>query len=162
MPASWKCSPAGGLTQQYGNHEILQQMEVVSKTGKIESNEDKVYSFLADFNHFRELMPGDKVSNWSSDTDHCHFSVAGIGETGLRIIEKQPFKLIKITTEDNSSMHFLLWIQLKQVAEKDTRIRITLRADLNPVLEAALRKSLQSFVDNLTDQIASYPFDRTI
>lgn len=136
-------------------------MEVVSKTGKIESNEDMVYAFLSDFNHFRELMPVDKVSNWSSDTDHCHFSVSGIGETGLRIIEKQPFGLIKITTEDDSSMHFLLWIQLKQVAEKDTRIRITLRADLNPVLEAAVRKPLQGFVDNLTNQIASYPFDRT-
>ena len=133
-------------------------MEIESKTGKLDYNEDLVYNFLSDFNNFRNLLPADKVSDWSSDTDHCHFSLKGVGETGLRIIERQPNKLVKITTEDGSSMHFMLWIQLKQVAENDTRVRFTLRAELSPMLAMVAKGPLKTFADNLVDQIAAYRF----
>ena len=136
-------------------------MDIESKIGKLQCNDEVVYHFLGDFNNFRSLIPAGKVTDWSSDADHCHFRLEGVGETGLRIIERQPHKMVKITTEDGSSMHFLLWIQLKQVAENDTRMRIILRAELSPMLAMVVKGPLQSFADKLVDQICAYPFRQT-
>ena len=133
-------------------------MEIESKIGKIEKSEEVIYRFLSDFNNFKSLVPADKIQNWSATQDHCHFSVARMGETGLRIIERTPNKLIKITTEEGSSLDFLMWIQLKEIAEKDTRIKITLRAELNPMISAMVKGPLKTFADSLIDQMESFPF----
>jgi carbon monoxide dehydrogenase subunit G len=133
-------------------------MEIESKIGKIENDEKTIYQFLSNFNNFKSLVPADKIKNWSATEDHCHFTVAGMGETGLRIIERTPSKLIKITTEAGSSMDFLMWIQLKQVSEKDTRVKITLRAELNPMISAMIKGPLKTFADTLIDQMEAFPF----
>jgi carbon monoxide dehydrogenase subunit G len=134
-------------------------MEIESKIGRIENSDEVIYEFLSDFNNFKSLVPADKVQNWTATSDHCHFSIAGMGETGLRIIERSPNKLIKITTEDGSSMNFLMWIQLKQISDKDTRVKITLRAELNPMLNALVKGPLKTFVDSLIDQMTTFPFE---
>jgi carbon monoxide dehydrogenase subunit G len=136
-------------------------MDIESKIGKIENSEEIVYQFLSDFNNFKAMVPADKVKNWIATADHCHFSVEGMGETGLRIIERMPNKLIKITTEEGSSMDFLMWIQLKQISEKDTRVKITLRAELNPMLNALVKGPLKTFADSLIDQMESFPFRKS-
>jgi carbon monoxide dehydrogenase subunit G len=135
-------------------------MEIESKIGRIENSEELVYQFLSDFNNFKSLVPADKIKNWTSTADQCHFSVAGMGETGLRIIERTPNKLIKITTEAGSKMDFLMWIQLKQAGEKDTRVKITVRAKLNPMISAIAKGPLKSFADSLIDQIEAFQFPK--
>jgi carbon monoxide dehydrogenase subunit G len=135
-------------------------MEIESKIGKIETSEEVVYRFLSDFTNFKSLVPADKIQNWSATEDHCHFSVAGMGETGLRIIERTANKLIKITTEEGSSLDFLMWIQLKEVSEKDTRMKITLRAELNPMVSALVKGPLKTFADSLIDQMAVFHFEK--
>ena len=135
-------------------------MEIESKIGKIGNSEEVVYLFLSDFNNFKSMVPADKVKNWTSTEDQCHFSISGMGETGLRIIERSPNKLIKITTEKGGSLDFLMWIQLKQMSEKDTRVKITLRAELNPMMVAVLKGPLKKFADSLIDQMASFQFEK--
>ena len=66
-------------------------------------------------------------------------------------------KLIKFTTT-NSPVPLFLWIQLKQVAEDDTRLKITVRADLNPFLKPMVSKPLQEAVDKISTVIASLPY----
>jgi len=133
-------------------------MEVESKVGKILYSDEIVYRFLSDFNNFKVLVPADKMKNWSSSEDHCHFSVAGMGETGLRIIERTPCKLIKVTTETGSTLSFLMWIQIKKVAENDTRIKITVKADLNPMLSPIVKGPLKTFADSLIDKMEEFDF----
>jgi carbon monoxide dehydrogenase subunit G len=135
-------------------------MEIESKIGKIGNSEELVYQFLSDFNNFKSLVPADKIKNWTSTTDQCHFSVAGMGETGLRIIERIPNKLIKITTEIGSNVDFLMWIQLKQAGEMDTRVKITVRAELNPMISAIAKGPLKTFADSLIDQMEAFQFPK--
>ena len=83
------------------------ETKIESRTGKINGLTESVYNFLSNFNNFKNLIPPDKVKNWKSTEDSCHFTVDGIGETGIRIIEKQPFSLIKISGEEGSKFNFL-------------------------------------------------------
>ncbi|MBS3770732.1 MAG: SRPBCC family protein [Bacteroidales bacterium] len=129
--------------------------KVVSKIGKIYRNDDEIYNFLSDFRNLDSLVPANKITDWQSDEDRCRFSIAGIGATGMRIVEKEPYKLIKLGSYKESPVSFNIWIQLKKVEEGDTRIRLTGEAHMNSLMDkmvqSYLKKGLNSAVDRLTD-----------
>ena len=102
--------------------------------------------------------PADKIKNWQSDETSCSFTVDPIGNTGVKIIEKEPYKLIKLTNLEESNMNFTFWVQLKMLSETDTRIKLTLEANLNPVIQTMAKKPLQEFLDKLVDQLTKYSF----
>jgi carbon monoxide dehydrogenase subunit G len=132
--------------------------KIESRVGVIKSSDEKIYNFLADFNNFKDLIPADKVKDWESTGDSCKFKVEGIGQAGLKIIEKEPHKLIKITSDETTPLPFQLWIQIKPVEENDSRIKITIDVDVNPVMAAMVKSPLQSFVDTLVDQVEKMEF----
>jgi carbon monoxide dehydrogenase subunit G len=122
-----------------------------SKIGKVSLSSEKIYNFLSDFNNLKNYIPADKISNWQSTEDTCHFTVSGMGDVGLKIIEKTPFSVIKVTGDGLNNHHFFLWIQLKEVAENDTRAKVTLKADINPMLKMMVAKPIQKFLDMLVE-----------
>jgi carbon monoxide dehydrogenase subunit G len=133
-------------------------MKIESHVGKIEENEDKVFSFLSDFRNLEPLVPKEKLTTWEFQEDLCRLGIAGIGEIDLRLVEREPCKLIKLASGNDSPYSFTLWIQLKQMAEKDTRTKLTLQADLNPFLQAMARNPLQKFIDTLVDQMVKIQY----
>ncbi len=128
-------------------------IKLESKIGKINSSEETAYKFLSSFDNFKKFIPADKIQNWEATEDSCHFTIDGIGETGMRIIEKEPFKSIKIAGEESGKIDFNFWIQLKQVAENDTRIRLTIQAQISPMYQVIVKKSLQTFLDTLVEHM---------
>lgn len=133
-------------------------MKLESKIGSIAHSDEKIYTFLTDFNNFKNLIPQDKITNWESDENSCRFTVNPVGETGVRIIEKEPFKLIKLKGIEESKFDFTFWVQLKSVAENDTRMKLTLEASLNPMLQTMAKKPLQEFLNKVIDQLEKYSF----
>lgn len=132
--------------------------KIESRIGKIYSSEEKIFTFLSDFNNFKNLIPEDRVNDWESTEDTCSFSVEGLGRFGLRIIEKEPYKLIKITSDDKTPVNFLLWTQIKQVSENDSRLKITVDVNVNPFMAVMIKNPLQNFVDSLIDQAEKMTF----
>jgi carbon monoxide dehydrogenase subunit G len=134
------------------------EIKIESRAGKINFNDEPVYNFLSNFNNFKQFIPADKVKDFQSSEDHCKFSVPGIGDVNLQIVEKEPFSLIKISGSGMSNQQLFLYIQLKQVATNDTRIKLTIKADLNPMLKMMVSKPLQNFLDKLIDAIEQMKF----
>ena len=122
-----------------------------SKTGKINKSNEKVYAFLSDFTNFKSLIPADKVSGFSATEDTCRFNIMGIGEAGLRIIEKEAIQLIKISSDGKTPFTFLFWIQLKPINDEinSTAVRLTLEADLNPMMKMMIGSHLQKGLDSM-------------
>ena len=88
-------------------------------------NDETIYSFISNFNNFKDLIPQDKIKDWQSTEETCRFKVEGIGDAGLKIIDKDPFSTVKYSTDGKVPFNFFLWVQLKQIAENDTRIKLT-------------------------------------
>ncbi|MBI9068568.1 MAG: SRPBCC family protein [Salinivirgaceae bacterium] len=128
-------------------------MDIESRVGKIQANQEKVYALISDFSNLGNYVPHDKVNDFTSDTDSCSFTVDTIGKFGMKIIEREPTKTVKIANDDSVPFKFNLWIQLKEVAENDTRVKVTLKADLNPMLKMVAKKPLTQFVDTLLDKL---------
>lgn len=126
--------------------------KIESRIGIIKESEEKIYKFLSDFNNFRNLIPEDRVKNWETTGDTCKFDVEGIGPVGLKIVEKEPNKLIKMTGDGDKPVPFTVWIQIKELAEKDSRIKVTAEVKINPLMTSMLKGPLQKFVDTLVSQ----------
>lgn len=129
--------------------------KIESKIGQINQSDEKIYGFLADFNNFKHLIPADKVKNWESTENSCKFTVDGIGDAGLKIIEKTPFSLIKVTSEGKTPLAFFLWIQIKKIEESKSAIRIVIEPQVNPIMLAMVKGPLQNFLDMLVDQLGN-------
>ena len=134
--------------------------DFVSEIKAIPYNEDRIFSMLSDLSNLERIkdrIPEDKISGFEFDKDTCSFSVQPVGKITFSIIEREPCKTIKFTTT-NSPVPLFLWIQLKQVAENDTRMKMTVRADLNPFIKPMVSKPLQDALDKISEVIASLPY----
>jgi len=123
----------------------------------ISSNEEVVFGILSDLNNLKKLQENpalaDKVKDIQFDTDSCSFSVEGFGKVGFRIIEREPFKTIKLASE-NAPVEVNVWIQLKQVAENDTRMKLTLKAELPTMIKMMVDKKLKEGINSIADMLA--------
>ena len=134
-------------------------MKIESKIGKTSSGDEKIYSFITNFHNFKELLPADKVTGWEASEDKCSFNVEPLGRTGLMIVEKEPHKLIKMVSDPEfSSYQFNIWIQLKKVAENDTRIKVTIEPLVSKMLLPMLRLPLKKLADGIINKIEAFDF----
>ncbi|MDA3865706.1 MAG: SRPBCC family protein [Salinivirgaceae bacterium] len=125
-----------------------------SRIGKLNADAATVYQTIADFSRFESIAPpDDKMKVVKADADSCRFALGKTGEFGMRIIERKENELVKISSDETVPFTFFLWIQLKNVDENDTRVKVTLHADLNPMLKMVAKKPLTQFVDSLVDKL---------
>ncbi len=129
-----------------------------SKIGKVNKSDKLIYNFLTDFNNLKAVVPQDKVKDFEATEDTCKFNIEGVGKAGLKIIEKEPHKLIKITSDGKSPFSFFFWVQLKPIedSENTTAIRLTIDANLNPMMKMMVGKHLQKGIDGMVDQLVVF------
>lgn len=128
-------------------------MKVESRIGKLNKNDHNIYSFLSDCNNFQQFATHDKVQNWQSDNESCSFTVDGIGDLSFRIVDKQPSNLIKFSIENAQAENIFLWIQLKNVNNDDTRIKLTAKLDINPLAKMFVSKPLKQGLDKIVETL---------
>lgn len=138
---------------------LFNMIKFESEIKKSLHNEEKIFGFISDFNNFEHLIPKDKIQDWKSTEDTCRFKVEGIGDAGLKIVDREPFKTVKYTTDGKVPFNFYLWVQLKKVGEDDTRIKLTIKADLNPMMKMMVSSHIKKFLNMLGDAIAGYHYE---
>ncbi|OAV65630.1 hypothetical protein Barb6_02825 [Bacteroidales bacterium Barb6] len=135
--------------------------EFVSGVKTIPHNDRCIFAMLSDLSNLERIknhIPQDKVRNFTFDSDSCNITVDPVGSINFRIIEREPNKTIKFATT-NSPVPLHLWIQLKQAAENDTRMKLTVHADLNPFLRPIVSKPLQEGLDRMAELLAGLPYE---
>ena len=134
--------------------------EFVSEVKTIPHDEARIFTMLSDLSNLERIkdrLPQDKIQDFEFDSDSCSFAVAPVGKITFRIVEREPNKTIKFETT-NSPVPLFLWIQLKQVAPEDTKMKMTIKADLNPFIKPMVSKPLQDALDKIAVVIASLPY----
>ena len=135
--------------------------EYVSSIKKIEANADEVFAVLSDLENIsrvKDMIPEDKVKDLTFTSDAVKFKVDGLGQrVGIRIVEREPYSTIKFSGE-NIPMEVNFWIQLKQVAENDTRIKLTLRAELPMMFKMMLDNKLKAGIEQAAEYLANFPY----
>lgn len=131
-----------------------------SEIKTIPSNIGKIYETLSDLNNLERIagnLPQDKIKDLVYDTDSCSFSVQPIGSLSFRIVEREPNKTIKFGTE-KSPVPCFFWIQLLPNNDNESRMKLTVKADLNPFIKGMVSKPLQEGLNKLADILAAVPY----
>ena len=119
-----------------------------------------VYATLSDLSNLekvRDKIPADKIKDLSLDSDSLSIS-APMGSVSMRIIEREEPKCIKFATE-NSPIAANLWIQIVPEGEEACKMRLTIKADINPFIKGMVSKPLQEGLEKIADVLAMIPYN---
>ena len=127
--------------------------EYISKQQQVLRPAEQIYAVISRFDNLTPAL-ADKVEEWQATEDSCSFKAKGF-TVKLRIAEKEAPKTIKIVGGDGGvPMDFAFWLQLKEVAPYDTRMRLVLRIDLNMMMKMMIGNKLQGALDQIAEGIA--------
>ena len=135
--------------------------EFTSEIKTIPYNDERIYSVLSDLSNLervKDRIPDDQIKNFSFDSDRCWFEINPVGKIEFQIVNREPCKTIKFETV-NSPFPLFLWIQLKQTDEHVTKMKMTLRTELNPLFKAMVSKPLQEGLNKISEMIATLPYE---
>jgi hypothetical protein len=127
-----------------------------SSVKQIPYPQQAVYDNISDLRNLekvRDRVPEDKVSDFTFDEDTVGLNVQPVGELKLRICEREEPKCVKFETVQ-SPVPFNVWIQVLPVDEQNSKMKVTVKAELNPFIKSMVEKPLQEAVEKIADALA--------
>ena len=117
-----------------------------------------VFSNLRNLERVKDMIPQDKVQEMEIEAESVRMKVDGLGQKiTILIVDKTENEVIKYGVE-GIPMEMNFWIQMKEVAPMDTRIKLTLKADIPMMFKMMLDKKIQQGIDQAATMIAQFPF----
>ena len=114
-------------------------------------------SDLSNLERVRDRVPHDKLQDFQFDSDSVQVSVSPVGTIKLRICEREENKCVKFETEQ-SPMPFNLWIQVLPVTATESKMKVTVKADIPFMLKGMVSGPLQDGVEKIADALSQIPF----
>lgn len=138
--------------------------DYVSGIKSIANTTERVYNKLSDLSGMATIgealkhhPEASKIGIEGIDSDNCAFVIPGAGRLQLRIVEREANKTIKLESVD-APIALTMWIQLVEAGTYDTRLRLTLRTELNFIMKKMIGSKLQEGVEKLADMMAMIPY----
>ena len=94
------------------------------------------------------------------DSDSISVAVNPVGQIKLRIVEREAPKCIKFETE-KSPVPMNLWIQMLPTSETESKLKVTINADLPFFMAAMAKKPLEEGVEKIAEALAMIPYETT-
>lgn len=127
--------------------------EYISQQQRILRPARMIYDLVSRFDNLTPAL-ADRVEEWRADKDTCSFKAKGF-TVKLRIAEREAPKTVKIVGDDGGvPMDFSFWLQLKEVAPDDTRMRLVLHVDLNMMMRMMIGSKIQGAIDQVAEAVA--------
>lgn len=120
-----------------------------------------VFEHLSDLKNlesYKSKINEEKVKEFRIEEDTIMVKVDMLGEIGLKLIEKEPFTTLKFEGI-KSPVEFNFWIQLKEVDENDTKLKLTLKAELPIMVKAMASKPIKQFLEKLSEVLIHLSYD---
>ena len=125
-------------------------MKLNSKKSDIQASSEQVFGALTNCNLLQKYIPN--VQNWTSTEDECSFTVSGVGNLVLKIVEKLPFEKVVYRAEAAMSQHIEAAFLIEDFSENST-LEINAEVDVPFFIAQMVKSSLQKMIDSLVDQI---------
>ncbi|MEE0951124.1 MAG: SRPBCC family protein [Paludibacteraceae bacterium] len=133
------------------------ESKIVSSTASAEQIY-RVFSNLKNVERVKDLIPKDKIQEMEISEDQIRIKVDGLGQKiTIGIVDRIENDTIKFGLE-GIPMQANFWVQLKQLADNDTRIKLTLKADIPMMFKMMIGNKLQQGLDQAADMLAQFPY----
>lgn len=107
-----------------------------------------------------EQVPADKLGDLRSYTEGMTFDTdsltiaSPLGQITLRIVERDEPKCIKFASE-GAPVQLYVWVQLLPHGEMETKMRVTVGAEVNFFMKNMVAKPLQQAADGLANILSA-------
>ena len=122
---------------------FVSQIEAYNKLSDLKNIEPYVSAIKQQFQ--------DKIQDISIDSNYISLSVENINVV-FKIIDREEYKTIKFAV-DNIPLSANMWIQLKEISEMETRMKLTIKADIPFFLKPMVGDKLEKGIDEIANAI---------
>ncbi len=132
---------------------------IESSIRQIPYPQQAVYDLLSDLGNIdkvKERIPQDKVEDFSFDHDSISIKTQ-MGAVKLVIVNREAPKEIKFETAE-SPLPFNFWIQILPVTETTSKMKLTIKADINPFMASMVKKPLQQGIEKIADALQNIKY----
>ncbi len=128
--------------------------KIESTIREIAYPQQAVYNMLSDLSNIQKVqdkIPHEQVKNLTFTADSISISTQ-MGAVKMVIVNREEPKEIKFETQE-SPIPFNFWIQILSVSETSSKIKLTIKADLNPFIAGMVKKPLQEGIEKIADAL---------
>ena len=120
----------------------------------------RVMSNLQNLERVRDMIHKDKIQEMEIEPDRVRIKVDGLAQKiTIAIVDRIENDTVKFGAE-GIPMDANFWIQLKELAPNDTRIKLTVKADIPMMFKMMIGKKLQDGLDQAADMLAQFPYSQ--
>ena len=139
----------------------MSQSKYESKITSAPCSAEQVYRVLSNMQSLervKDLIPKDKIQEMEIEPDRVKLKVDGLAQKiTIAIVDRIENDTVKFGAE-GIPMDANFWIQMKEVSPTDTRLKLTVKADIPFMFKMMIEKKLQTGLDQAADMLAQFPY----
>ena len=131
-----------------------------SSIRQIDYPQERVYALLSDMNNIdkvKDRIPEDKANGLTFDANSIGINTP-MGAVKLVIVEREAPKCIKFETAE-SPLPFNFWIQILPVSVTTSKMKLTIKAELNPFIKGMVSKPLTEGIEKIADALQAIHYE---
>lgn len=128
--------------------------KIESTIREIAYSQQAIYNMLSNLSNIQKVqdkIPQEHVKDLTFTSDSISISTP-MGAVKMVIVNREEPKEIKFETQE-SPLPFNFWIQILPVDETSSKIKLTIKADLNPFIAGMVKKPLQEGIEKIADAL---------
>lgn len=127
---------------------------IVSETHSTRSTIKHLFGFLSDFKNFHEILPHDRVENFTYTENECSFAIKGMTTLKVTMAEKKPYDFILFSSSGVGQFKFFLKAVFTGSADAPGQCHIDLSGDMNPFITKMAEKPLTALVNTMSERLS--------
>jgi hypothetical protein len=127
-----------------------------SRIGSLTSSADKVFLFVTDIRNFERFIPGRTLTNWRADKDSCSFQASMLGTVSIRLTQKDMYHRVVFSGDALKKNDFELTLNITDNQHNPAKIKVSLNADLNPMMKMIAAKPISQFLEMLITEMEKF------
>ena len=139
----------------------MSESKYESKITSAPCSAKQIYSVLSNMKNIervKDLIPKDKIQEMEVEPDRVRMKVDGLAQKlTIAIVDRIENDTIKFGAE-GIPMNANFWIQMKELNPTDTRLKLTVKADIPMMFKFMIEKKLQQGLDQAAEMLAQFPY----
>jgi len=128
-------------------------MTLNSISNELKLSDQNLFYKLTDINNYEKIMP-ENISKFEIiDSNTLIFSLKGMPEIKLVFGEKISPSLITLNSSE-SKINFSLTAHINKIDQSNCNFSLEFNGDLNPMIQMMVKTPLQSFINDLSNNIS--------
>ena len=139
----------------------MSESKYESKITSAPCSAKQIYNVLSNMKNIervKDLIPKDKIQEMEVESDRIRMKVDGLAQKiTIAIVDRIENDTIKFGAE-GIPMNANFWIQMKELNPTDTRLKLTVKAEIPMMFKFMIEKKLQQGLDQAAEMLAQFPY----